>query len=117
MTTAADFPRAEGSSASLLFPIYMSNLQQQPVADRGLITETDRFVRSKLFDSNFNFEGCFEGYFGENGFYFPKIFQKTLKNTKIRILYPKKYDEHAYNFTMEVSLPGGYLQQVQGRMD
>ena len=34
-----------------------------------------------------------------------KIFQKTLKNTKIRILYPKKYDEHTYHFTMEVSPP------------
>ena len=33
---------------------------------------------------------------------FPKVFQKILKNTKIRILYPKKYDEHTYHFTMEV---------------
>ena len=30
-----------------------------------------------------------------------KFFQKTLKNTKIRILYPKKYDKHTYHFTME----------------
>ena len=39
---------------------------------------------------------------GKNGLHFPKIFQKTLKNTKIRILYPKKYDEHIYHLTMEV---------------
>ena len=38
---------------------------------------------------NCNFEGCFEGYFGKNGFHFLNIFQKTLKNTKIRIFYPK----------------------------
>ena len=43
---AADFPRAKGSSASLLFPTYMSNLQQQPVADSWFDTETDRFVRN-----------------------------------------------------------------------
>ena len=34
-------------------------------------------------------EGCFEHCFGENGFHFPNIFQKILKNIKIRILYPK----------------------------
>ena len=41
----------------------------------------------------------------------PKIFQKTLKNTKITILYPKKYDEHTYHFTMEVPPPppGGVI--------
>ena len=35
--TSLVFPRAKGSSASLLFPTYMSNLQQQPVGTRGLI--------------------------------------------------------------------------------
>ena len=29
----------------------MSNLQQQPVADSCFDTETDRFVRNQLFDS------------------------------------------------------------------
>ena len=43
---AADFPRAKGSSASLLFPTYMSNLQQQPEADSWSDTEMDRFVRN-----------------------------------------------------------------------
>ena len=44
---AADFLRVKGSSASLLFPTYMSNLQQQPVATCGLIPKrTDRFVRN-----------------------------------------------------------------------
>ena len=43
---AADFPRAKGSSASLLFPTYMSNLQQWPVADLWFDTEADRFVRN-----------------------------------------------------------------------
>ena len=42
----ADFPRAKGSSASLLFPTYMSNLQRQPVADSWFDTETDKFVRN-----------------------------------------------------------------------
>ena len=36
-----------------------------------------------------------------------KTFQKTLKNTRIRILYPKKYDEHTYHFAMEVPPPPG----------
>ena len=36
---------------------------------------------------------------------FQKLFQKSLKNTKIRILYPKKYDEHICHFTMEVPPP------------
>ena len=36
---AADFPRAKGSSAFLLSPTYMSNLQQQPVADSWFDTE------------------------------------------------------------------------------
>ena len=34
-----------------------------------------------------------------------KIFQKTLQNTKIRILYLKRYDKHTYHFTMEVPPP------------
>ena len=42
----------------------------------------------------------------KNCFHFPQIFQKILKNTKIRILYPKKYYEHTYHFTLEVP-PGG----------
>ena len=34
------------------------------------------------------------------------MFQKTLENTKIRILYPKKYDEHTYHFTIPPPPPG-----------
>ena len=37
-----------------------------------------------------------------------QIFQKTLKYTKIRILYPKKYDEHTYHLAMEVPPPPGF---------
>ena len=33
-------------------------------------------------------------------------FPEDPKNTKIRILYPKKYDEHTYHFTIEVSPRG-----------
>ena len=36
-----------------------------------------------------------------------KTFQKTLKNIRIRILYPIKYDEHTYHFAMEVLPPLG----------
>ena len=32
-------------------------------------------------------------------------FPEDPKNTKIRILYSKKYDEHTYQFTMEVPSP------------
>ena len=35
-------------------------------------------------------------------------FPEDPKNTKIRILYPKKYDEHTYHFTMGVP-PGGFI--------
>ena len=34
-----------------------------------------------------------------------QTFPEDPKNTKIRILYPKKYDEHTYHFTMEVTPP------------
>ena len=54
---------------------------------------------------NCNFEGCFEGFFWEKWLPFSKNFPETLKNTKIRILDPKKYDEHTYHFTMEVPPP------------
>ena len=51
---------------------------------------------------------------GENCFNFPKIFQKTLKNTKVRILYPKTYDEHTYHFTAEVKIKVVKIKVVVG---
>ena len=33
---------------------------------------------------------------------FQEFSRRPPKKTKIRILYPKKYDEHTYHFTMEV---------------
>ena len=41
----------------------------------------------------------------QNRLHFPKIFQKTPQNTKITLLYPKKYDKHTYHFTMDGSAP------------
>ena len=38
---------------------------------------------------------------------FSKNFPKDPKNNKIRILYPKRYDEHTYYFTLEVPPPRG----------
>ena len=67
--------------------IFLDNLKKYPGFD---------FKTPKKYP-NCNFEGCFE----KHGFHFPKIFQ----NTKIRILYPKKYDKHTYHFTMEVLPP------------
>ena len=43
---------------------------------------------------------------GELAWPFSKNFPEDPKNTKIRILYPKKYDEHTYHFTMEVTSQG-----------
>ena len=34
-------------------------------------------------------------------------FLEDPKNTRFRILYPKKYDEHTYLFAMEMLLPPG----------
>ena len=42
------------------------------------------------------------GLFWEKLLQFSKYFLEDPKNTKIRILYPKKYDEHTYHFTMKV---------------
>ena len=36
-----------------------------------------------------------------------KTFQKTLKNTRIRSLYSKRYDEHTHHFAMENDGYGG----------
>ena len=38
-----------------------------------------------------------------------KIFQKTLKNTKTRILCPTRYDKHTYHFIMEMPPPVSHL--------
>ena len=32
-------------------------------------------------------------------------FPEDPKNTRIRVLYPKKYDEHSYHFAMEMPPP------------
>ena len=48
------------------------------------------------------FLGPFLGLFWVKWLQFSKHFPEYPKNTKIRILYPKKYDEHTYHITMKV---------------
>ena len=62
--------------------------------------ETLNFEVIGMLVGNF-FWGLLLGLFGGKLLPFSKNFPEDPKNTKIRILYPKKYNEHTYLFSTE----------------
>ena len=81
------------------------------IAARGRVKVIDMLTQKKYSDFDFKPLKIPKLQFWR---LFPKNFLEDPKKNKIRILYPKKYDEHTYHFTMEVPPPPG--SYVYGRI-